>query len=73
MTDLINVNEMAGLCCVVPRVIRRWIAEGRLDSCNPQRAELTGFKTGRIKGGWTLDKDAAMRYAEEYKRSGGED
>ena len=62
---------MAGLCCVVPRVIRRWIAEGRLASCNPVRSDLSGFEQGRITGGWRLDKDAAMQYAENYKARGG--
>lgn len=59
---------MAGLCCVVPRVIRRWITEGRLDSCLPMKqADEQLIAAGKFAERWTLSKAEAMRYAEQYK------
>lgn len=67
--ERINVNEMAGLCCVVPRVIRRWITEGRLDRCNPvKETDSTAAAEGKFAERWTLSKKPAVDYATAYKQ-----
>lgn len=69
--DRINVLEMAGLCCVHPRVIQRWCADGSLKDCHPiKEYDRKKAEMGRFAEYWTMLKEPALRFAEKYKECG---